>query len=76
MAGPYLSACGSDDLPPPLPGQPVSRCLGFHKWQAMKWGAASLDCRECLRCGRFEIYAYGSFRSAPRSAFPDAQASP
>jgi hypothetical protein len=42
-----------------------------HRWRALKWGSSKspLDCRECRWCTRFEVYAYGSYRKADRSAF-------
>ena len=38
--------------------------LRFHSWRNLKWGNARIgfhaDCRECSRCGRFEIWViYG-----------------
>ena len=53
---------------------PMSRCFGLHRWRRLKWGGslapfADLDARECRRCARFEIYAYGSFRRAKREDF-------
>lgn len=45
------------------------RCLWlFHRWVRLKWGS-SLDCRECPRCGRFEVYAFGAWRKAPREPY-------
>ena len=48
----------------------MTRCLGFHKWRALKHGGdANLDARECRRCGRFEVYAYDRFYRANRENF-------
>ena len=54
------------------------RCLfRFHDWNAMKWGGASnLDCRQCRRCLRFEVWAYSRFYRANPFSFPDASVPP
>lgn len=34
----------------------------LHSWRPLKWGVDFIsDCRDCRRCGRFEIVAYGDF---------------
>jgi hypothetical protein len=48
----------------------MTRCLSFHRWHALKHGAGMrLDARECLRCGRFEVWAYSRFYRANRENF-------
>ena len=42
--------------------------LGRHKWHRLKW-SERLDCRECRRCLRFEVWSYSWWRPAPRSDF-------
>jgi hypothetical protein len=56
----------------------MSRCFGFHRWRALKHGAGMmLDARDCLRCGRFEVWAYTRFYRAIRQTFePLTEAKP
>lgn len=53
----------------------VLRCVVLlrHSWQRFKWGSPyyDLDCRECRRCGRFEVYAFGAYRRDDPHRFPD-----
>ena len=45
--------------------------VGIHDWHRMKHGPdlspyPGWDCRECRRCGRFEIVAYGRWTRSYR----------
>jgi hypothetical protein len=41
----------------------------LHDWRRGVWGHSEplvLSCRECRRCGRFQIYAFGEYHNSKR----------
>ena len=38
----------------------------IHLWRYGKWAGGTLDARACRICGRYEIWAYGTFRKTDK----------